>query len=66
MMIDWHTGPGRAVIPFVGTMTALLLCLLLAGCATSGWQDVKPHYDSAHPPLRYDFSVLTLRLEGMW
>jgi hypothetical protein len=65
-MIDWHTEPGRVGIPFVGVMSALLLCLLLSGCATSGWQDVKPHYDSAHLPARYDFYNLTPILNGVW
>jgi hypothetical protein len=53
-------------LPVPREIATLFLCLLLTGCASTGWQDVKPHYDSAHPPSRYEFSRVSGDLFGMW
>ena len=52
MTAEWQAPPFRLCTPLIAT---LLSCVLLVGCASLGWHDVSPHYDSAHRSRRYQF-----------
>ena len=64
--MSWNANSGRIDVRLIGSMATFLLCLLLAGCHPTGWYEVKPHYDAAHPPARFEFRNLTPYLSGVW
>ena len=63
--MSWNANSGRIDVRLIGSMATFLLCLLLAGCHATGWYEVKPHYDAAHPPARFEFRALTHYLRSV-